>query len=46
MLNPGELEGFLKRCQTNAIRANEPATDLGEQRELFLPNLLEFDDSR
>ena len=46
MLNPGELEGFLERRQANAIRANEPATDPGEQRELFLRNLLEFDDWR
>lgn len=46
VLNPGELEGFLESRQTNASLANEPATDSGEQYELFLRNLLEFDDWR
>ena len=46
VLNPGELEGFLEHRRTNAIRANEPATDAGEQYELFLRNLLDFDDWR
>ncbi len=46
VLNPGELEGFMELCQANAIRANEPATDPGEQYELFIRNLLEFDDWR
>ena len=46
VLNPGELEGFLEHRRTNAIRANEPATDPSEQYELFLRNLLHFDDWR
>ena len=46
VLNPGELEGFLARCQANAIRATVPATASGEQYELFLRNLLDFDDWR
>ena len=46
VVNPGELEGFLERRQPNAIGANEPATEPGEQYELFLRNLLDFDDWR
>ncbi len=46
VLNPGELEGFLEGRQTNAIGAKEPATDLGEQYELFLRTLIDFDDWR
>ena len=46
VLNPGELEGFLERRQTNAIGANKPATDLEEQYELFLRTLIDFDDWR
>lgn len=43
VLNPGELEGFLKGRQANVAR---PATELEEQYELFLRNLLDFDDWR
>ena len=46
VLNPGELEGFLEGRQGNAIGANNPATDPAEQYELFLHNLLDFDDWR
>ena len=46
VLNSGELEGFLEHRRTNAIRANEPTTDPSEQYELFLRNLLDFDDWR
>ena len=46
VLNPGELEDFLEGRQTNAIGANKPATDLGEQYELFLRTLIDFDDWR
>ena len=46
VLDPGELEGFLERRPANAIGANEPATEPGEQYELFLRNLLDFDDWR
>ena len=46
VLNPGELEGFLEGRQGNAIGANNPATDPAEQYELFLRNLLDFDDWR
>ena len=46
VLNPGELEGFLEGRQGNAIGANRPATDQAEQYELFLRNLLDFDDWR
>lgn len=46
VLNPGELEGFLEGRQGNAIGADNPATDRAEQYELFLRNLLDFDDWR
>ena len=46
VLTPGELEGFLEGRQGNAIGANNPATDRAEQYELFLRNLLDFDDWR
>ena len=46
VLNPGELEGFQEQNQASAIGANEPATEPGEQYELFLRNLLDFDDWR
>ena len=46
VLNPGELEGFLEGRQGNAIVASRPATDRAEQYELFLRNLLDFDDWR
>lgn len=46
MLNPGELEGFLEGRQGNAIGANNPASDRAEQYELFVRNLLDFDDWR
>ena len=46
VLNPGELEGFLEGRQENGIGANKPATDRAEQYELFLRNLLDFDDWR
>ena len=46
VVNPGELEGFLERRQPNAIGATKPATEPGEQYELFLRNLLDFDDWR
>ena len=46
VLSPGELEGFLKGREGNAIGANNPATDRAEQYELFLHNLLDFDDWR
>jgi len=43
VLNPGELEGFFEGRQWNGI---DPATDRAEQYELFLRNLLDFDDWR
>ena len=43
VLNPGELKGFQEQNQASAIGANEPATEPGEQYELFLRNLLDFD---
>ena len=46
VLKPGELEGFLQGRQTNAIRARGPATDRGEQYELFLRILIDFADWR
>lgn len=46
VLNPGELEGFLEGRQGNAIGVNKPASDRAEQYELFLRNLLDFDDWR
>ena len=46
VLTPGELEGFLEGRQGNAIGANDPATDRAEQDELFVRNLLDFDDWR
>ena len=46
VLNPGELEGFLDGHQWSAIGANKPAADQAEQYELFLRNLLDFDDWR
>ena len=46
VLHPGELEGFLEGRRGNAIGASEPATDRTEQYELFLRNLLDFDDWR
>ena len=46
VLNPGELEGFLEGRQANTTFADRPATDPSEQYELFLRNLLDFDDWR
>lgn len=43
VLNPGELEGFLEGRQWKGI---DPAADPAEQYELFLRNLLDFDDWR
>ena len=41
-----ELDGFLKGRRRDAIRGPDPETDRGEQYELFLRNLLDFDDWR
>ena len=46
VLDPGELEGFLEGRQANTTFADRPATDPSEQYELFLRNLLDFDDWR
>ena len=46
VLNPGELEAFLEGRQANTTFADRPATDPSEQYELFLRNLLDFDDWR
>lgn len=46
VLSPSELEGFLEGRQGNAIGADNPASDRAEQYELFLRNLLDFDDRR
>ena len=46
VLNPDELDGFLTGRRRDAIRGPDPETDRGEQYELFLRNLLDFDDWR
>ena len=46
VLNPGELEAFLEGRQANTTFADRPTTDPSEQYELFLRNLLDFDDWR
>ncbi len=46
VLCPGELGGFLEQRQVNTTRVNEPASDPVEQYDLFLRNLLDFDDWR
>ena len=46
VLKPDELDGFLKGRRWDAIRGPDPETDRGEQYELFLRNLLDFDDWR
>ena len=44
VLNPDELDGFLKGRRWDALSGPDPETDPGEQDELFLRNLLDFDD--
>ena len=46
VLNPDELDGFLKGRRWDALSGPDPETDPGEQDELFLRNLLDFDDWR
>ena len=46
VLEPGELDGFLEGRRWGAIHGPDPATDRCEQYELFLRNLLDFDDWR
>ena len=46
VLKPDELDGFLKGRRWDAIRGPDPETDRGEQYELLLRNLLDFDDWR
>ena len=46
VVEPGELEGFLEGRRWDAICGPDPSTDPGEQYELFLRNLLDFDDWR
>ena len=46
VLDPDELDGFLKGRRWDAIRGPDPETDRGEQYELFLRNLLDFYDWR
>ena len=46
VLSPEELDGFLKGRHWNTIRGPDPDTDRDEQYELFLRNLLDFDDWR
>ena len=44
VVEPGELERFLEGGQSRAIGGPDPSTDPVEQYELFICNLLEFDD--
>ena len=44
VLKPDELDGFLTGRRWDAIRGPDPETDRCEQYELFLRNLLDFDD--
>ena len=46
VVKPSELEGFLEGRRWDAISGPRPATDRGEQYELYLRNLLDFDDWR
>ena len=46
VVEPGELEGFLKGRRWSAICGPDPSSDPVEQYELFLRNLLDFDDWR
>ena len=46
VLKPDDLDGFLKERRWDAIRGPDPETDRGEHYELFLRNLLDFDDWR
>ena len=46
VLKGDELDGFLEGRRCDAIRGPDPETDRGEQYELFLRNLLDFDDWR
>ena len=46
VLAPGELEGFLDGRRPDAILDPDPTTDPEQQYELFLRNLLDFDDWR
>ena len=46
VVEPGELEGLLEGRRWDAIRGPEPTRDPVEQYELFLRNLLDFDDWR
>ena len=46
VLKGDELDGFLEGQRWDAIRGPDPETDQGEQYELFLRNLLDFDDWR
>ena len=46
VIDPGELEGFLDGRRWDAIRGSRPTSDRVEQYQLFLRNLLDFDDWR
>ena len=46
VVEPGDLEGFLEGRRWDAIRGPEATRDPVEQYELFLRNLLDFDDWR
>ena len=46
VVEPGDLECFLEGRRWDAIRGPDPTSDRVEQYELFLRNLLDFDDWR
>ena len=46
VLKSDELDGFLKGRRWDAIRGPAPETDQSKKYELFLRNLLDFDDWR
>ena len=46
VLESGELEGFLEGQRWDALRGPDPTPDRDEQNDLFLRNLVDFDDWR
>ena len=44
IVGPGELDRFLEGRRRDSIHGPDPATDRQEQYDLFLRNLLDFDD--